>query len=315
MLIEVAAQLNHQLPKAPFNELLEAYGWATPLLRRTPADPARVEAASKRMASEGALVAQRILRRFTRPLGEAVGKAPVLLVLDTLEEVHLRPQGDLDSLLGLLRDLLNECPGLRLILSGRYSVPTILGPAASGVGPMREVQIKPFTSAEADRYLQERRGLEKRAVRNAIVKKAGGRPYVLSLLADLVQSRPSLSPNEISRYPADVILLIRRVVNRIEEPGVRWILRYGVVPRTLSLEFVEKVMQPYLRQAMAGKRSYDAPRRDQVPAEAGAEAQTFGTDPFRRPTPIWTSKASGRNCAVTQARRRGYPRYPARTSR
>ena len=290
VLIEAAAQLNHQLPKAPFNELLDTYGWAIPLLRRDAGDPTRVEAASKRMASEGAQVDERVRRRFSRSLNEAAGKAPVLLVLDTLEEVHLRPQGDLVALLELLRELMDECRGVRLILSGRYSVAPILGPAAASIGPMREAEVRPLTDEEAHRYLEERRGLEKQAVRAAVVEKAkdpalagpNARPYVLALLADLVQARPNLSAAEISRYPADVIFLIRRVVSRIEEPGVRWILRYGVVPRSLTFEFVQEVMQPFLRASMAGKRRYDTPRKDPVPVEA-AKGENFQTDVIASP--------------------------------
>jgi cellulose synthase operon protein C len=278
VLLEIAAQLNHQLPKAPFNELLESYGWAVPLLRRNPTDVARIEAASRRIRSEGERAAQLMVRKFTGPLKDAVGNAPVLLVLDTLEEVHLRPQGDLAGLLGLLRDVLDACKTIQLILSGRYSVVEILGQAAAACGPMAEATIKPLTPKEAARYLEDRRGLRRPPLRAAIVDKAQGDPYILSLLADEAQARPDLSAAEVASYPADTIYLIRRVINRIEEPAVRWVLRYGVVPRALSLDFLSEVMLPYLRKAMSGATSLDAPHEDDLPPAAGANESNFRGD-------------------------------------
>src|SRR5881275_125326 len=115
---------------------------------------------------------------------------------------------------------------------------------------MRDVQLPPFNESDAQRYLVDRRGLTNPAVRAAIVDKAGASlegagydPFVLALLADEVQARPSLTAAEIRRYPADVIRLIDRVVSRIEEPAVCWLIRYGVVPRSLTLAFVRAVME------------------------------------------------------------------------
>lgn len=281
-LLEAAAQLNQQLPMLPFNELLERYGWAIPLLRRNPADPSRVETASKRMRSEGQDAAKQVVRRFSRTLNEAVGDVPVVLVLDTLEEVHLRPQGDLKSALQMLGRLLDFCPGIRLILSGRYSVREVLGDAAGGLPRLENVEVKLFTKDEAQRYLEQLREIEDSSIRDAIVEKAHGDAFVLSLLADIVQEGPSLSPAEIGRYPADAVRLIRKVIERIAEPGVHWLLRYGVIPRDLTPAFIRDVMQPYLRDAMAGA-SHDDPDKDEIPRVAETSGQRFRTDLLESP--------------------------------
>jgi len=267
VLVEAAAQLNDQLLKKRFNKLLEEAGWALPLLRRNPADRTRAEAASKRMRTEGESSRKAAVRRFWTSINEAGEGRPVLLVLDTLEEVHLRPQADIVALLRLLGQMLERCPGLRLILSGRYSVPEIIGEAAQELPPMQDVPVRLLAPTEASRYLAERRGLTDPLVCQAVVDKAAGDPLVLSLLADEIQARPKLSANEIERYPAEVIRLIKRIVNRIEQPEVRWILRYGVVPRALTFEFVRDVMQPQLRRPMAGRRGLDDPSRDELPVE------------------------------------------------
>jgi hypothetical protein len=302
VLLEAAAQLNDQLTRKWFNELLDKAGWAIPLLSRNPADPTRTEAASKRMRTEGRVAGETVVRGFSRNLNESTGKRPVVLVLDTLEEVHLRPQGDLKRLLELLAEMLGRCPGLRLVLSGRYSVAQTLGEAAAALPDMHDVPVRPFSEAEAHRYLEQYRGVSSESIRDAIVAKAGvgldepGRcdPLVLSLLADEVQARPKLTAAQIARYPAEVIRLINRIVRRIHEPGVRWILRYGVVPRSLTLAFVRDVMEPQVRRAMAGERTLDAPDRDELPTDVDADVKYFPTVLQSQNAPLdvaalWTS--------------------------
>ncbi|MDA0182950.1 hypothetical protein OJ997_21740 [Solirubrobacter phytolaccae] len=278
ILLETAAQLDDQLSRAPFKGLLHEYGWAVPLLRRNPSDPSRAEVASKWMRSEGARAAESVPRDFMRTLNEQLGDTPVLLVLDTLEEVHLRPQGDLAAPMQLLADLLHDCPGLRVILAGRHTVEEVLGPVAEILGPIEVFEVEKLLADEAERYLADRRGLEGEGVRAAIIDNAGGDPFKLALLADLVQEQPGIPPEQIRGYPADVIRLIRRIINRIDEPGVRWLLRYGVVPRTLTLAFVRDVMEPYLRAAMAGVAAFDPPGDDDVPAELEEREPPFPPD-------------------------------------
>lgn len=279
VLLEIAAQLNDQLPNPPFSSLLEEHGWATPLLRRNPADLEPVNAASRRVQSQGERVGERVIGKFAQILSEHVGDAPVVFVFDTLEEIHLRPQGDLEALLALLGKLLDSVSGLRLVLAGRYPIREILDSVAELLPALAELAVLPFADSESDRYITELRGIKQPATRAVIVEKAGGDPFLLSMLADVVQGRPRLSPAEIRRYPADVIHLIRRVVQRIQEPGVRWLLRYGVVPRRLTLAFVRDVMQPYLRDAMSGRLSHDDPADDELPNELDDIGQSsFRTD-------------------------------------
>ncbi|NUT53542.1 MAG: hypothetical protein HOV94_40580, partial [Saccharothrix sp.] len=97
VLLDVAAQLNQQLPGSPFQEFLEAYGWAAALLPREVADPDRAAAASRRLRNQRARLARSVPNRFITTLNSVLGDRPVVLVFDTLEEVHLRPQGDLDK--------------------------------------------------------------------------------------------------------------------------------------------------------------------------------------------------------------------------
>ena len=295
VLLEVAAQLNDQLPSPPFSALLEENGWAMPLLRRNPAEPSRAAAASRRVQSLGARVATRVLGKFERVLAEYFGDSLVVIAFDTLEEIHLRPQGDLQALLDLVGTLLDSVSGLRLVLAGRHPVSDILGSAAEGLPDMVEMEICPFTDSEADHYLHALRGIENLSTRQAIARKADGDPFLLAMLADAVQERPRLSTTELMQYPADVIYLIRRVVNRIHEPGVRWLLRYGVVPRRLTFAFVRDVMEPYLRDAMSGRLADDDPADDELPPDLDSEEPSFRTNVLEHPEAdlsledLWTS--------------------------
>ncbi|MFE9747262.1 peptidoglycan-binding protein [Saccharothrix saharensis] len=271
VLLDAAVQLNQQLPGSPFQEFLEAYGWAAPLLRREVVDRERAAAASRRLRNQRARLARSVPNRFVSTLNGVLGDQPVVLIFDTLEEVHLRPQGDLDALLVLLRSLHDRCPGARLVLSGRYP-PS--GESDDVPRPTARRVPGPFTTADSEGYLRLR-GILDPPVRDAVVTKAGGNPFKLSLLADLVQQQPSLSPDQIQQHDADLIYLVLRVINRVEDPHVRWLLRYGVIPRTLDLDFVRAVAEPHLERAMAGDLELDNPDVDPLPSELRRTGATF----------------------------------------
>ncbi|PSL51719.1 putative peptidoglycan binding protein [Saccharothrix carnea] len=281
VLLEVATQLNHQLPGYPFKEFLEAYGWAAPLLLREVTNPTRVVAASRRLRNQRSRLARSVRNRFLATLNSVIDDGtPVVMAFDTLEEVHLRPDGDLDGLLRLLREVHDGAPGVRLVLAGRY--PVSERAVEIGLPPFVSRELPEFTSADADRYLT-RRGVADPALRDAIVTKAdGGRPFRLSLLADLVQQQPSLTPEQVARYEDDMIYLVLRVINRVSNPDVRWLLRYGVVPRTLDLEFV-RVMEPHLRSGMSGDTGLDDPSRDVLPNDLRGDGFAFPTSVRRDP--------------------------------
>jgi cellulose synthase operon protein C len=50
------------------------------------------------------------------------------------------------------------------------------------------------------------------------------------------------------------------VIDRLANPQLQWVLRYGVIPRRLDLGFLEAVMAPHLGRAMAGAPTGDDPR-------------------------------------------------------
>ncbi|CRK57704.1 exonuclease SbcC [Alloactinosynnema sp. L-07] len=256
ILLDAATQLNQQLPRSPFTKFLNSYGWALPLLGKTGTSHDRAKAASSRLAAEPPGLGDGIRTWFVDVLVEAVGDRQMLMVFDTVEETHLRPKSDLENLLALLRELMNGCPALRIILSGRYDLREVLRAAINELPEAIDRVLLPFSDEQAERYLREHRGIDRLDLRAEIVAKVEGDPFKLALLADLVQQRPEIEPADLRAQDADLTYLIVRVMDRVDPP-TRWLVRYGVVARRLSRGFVDAVLPKYLAAAIAGRKTYD----------------------------------------------------------
>ncbi|XXT23816.1 hypothetical protein WME94_19960 [Sorangium sp. So ce429] len=250
LLLAFAEQLDAQLPGAPFTSLVLG------------GSEYRDTRAMGR--GDGGAFGRWVVDQFSAALRDTQGDRPVLLILDTCEEALLRQGTDLGALLDHLLALHEACPAIRVLLSGRYDLRDRLPAFCERVGPaLASLSIEPFSDDEARRYLTERRALPPDDRVAAVIARAGGVPFKLALLGDVLQANTQLSAAEILAYPrADLIYLIERVVERIEDPQVQWLLRYGVVPRRLSFAFLRDVMARYLPAATAGNASYDDPQRD-----------------------------------------------------
>ncbi|MEU4746764.1 hypothetical protein AB0G02_40790, partial [Actinosynnema sp. NPDC023658] len=144
--------------------------------------------------------------------------------------------------------------------------------------PLVQRHLGPFTPADSLRYLAERRHIARADLRRAITDKADGEPVVLARLADLVQQRPDITPAEVLGYRADLTALVLRVLRPMTDPGLRWLLRYGVVPRELSLDFVRVVLEPLLRAAVSGGSDLDDPSEDMLPGDRAEPLFPTGAD-------------------------------------
>jgi tetratricopeptide (TPR) repeat protein len=288
LLLRVADQLNHQLPGRPFDELLAEY--ALYVAETTARRKVRVQDPMPVPPGDLGRIRQDIVSRFLSTLEEIWHNEPYLLVFDTIEELRLR-NVNLEEAFQLLADLRSGSPGLRVILAGRYNLhENESGTASRSTGFMqrfsgqeRTVELQPFDDNEARAYLQQQRGMTDDARLSAIIAKGQGNPLKLALLADIARDNPELSSQEIEDYAAvDLVYLIERVVDRIKDEQVRWLLRYGVVPHQLTLDFVEKVMVPYLQRGLKGDTSLDDPSSDNLPEQVKAR-KPFATDPTAAP--------------------------------
>lgn len=257
LLLELALQLNEQIPGNLFGDQLGDLKEFRPILTRTDLSPHGLSQTQTAQRSDQL----DIPGRFVKALEAAKLNKKVVLIFDTLEEVILYQGTDMMALLGEIEKLRRSYPNICLILSGRYNLGDKLpGYSDKYAADTQTLELTPFGDKDASRYLTEKRGLTRLV--KPVVAKAQGNPFRLALYADILRFTPNITENEIKKFPSDLLYLIRRVLLRIPDHRVRWLLRYGVIPRKLRLSFVKEVMAPFLPNAMSGKSSLDNPEKD-----------------------------------------------------
>jgi hypothetical protein len=272
---KLAERLNLQLSNAPFVELLDVIRQ----MRR--AATSRRAAAGESAADVAIAEEEEILARFATILEEHC-RGTVLLVFDTLEDARLKHQVDVlgivravEAVRGLMdtraRALGRVPPRVVLILSGRYPLEEQYPEVARSHGEwVQSVPVTPFDDSEARLYLTENRQLRAvdEGVLAQVIRRAGGSPFNLALFADVLQTSPTITKEDLENNTSiELLYLIERVLKRIPDYRVRWVLRYGVVARRLTREFLEEVLGPHLARAMRGDRTYDDPAIDVVEDE------------------------------------------------
>ncbi|MEO7274313.1 MAG: hypothetical protein ABIX28_16665 [Vicinamibacterales bacterium] len=198
---------------------------------------------------------------------------PILLVLDTVEDASVHFAGQLLNLLTLLRTLRQQAQArakvlgqppvnLRLVLSGRNHlgegdhVPQF---AASFAGECLERPLEGLEDPEAEAFLEQELTAERLArmpddLLAAMVEKSQGIPFNLALFAEWASEDDGLDANTVRRSEAvSAVMLIERIIKRIPYQPLRWIIRYGVVPRQLTREFLHAVMREPLLEALSGR--------------------------------------------------------------
>lgn len=245
LLTEIAAQLDGQFGTAPFQDLLASYGDFRVLLRRSSDASSGVEVPAR--ADD--LDSEDVLTRFTQTLVESAGDRQVVLVFDTVEELLLRPGSGPTALVSLLRRVHDDVPQIRLVLAGREDL--FKNVDGRSQLPSRNVEADKFDDDEQLRYLREIRRMPGGELVDAIVRHSGGIPFTVAVFADLVRADPSLTAADVERLrDPGLRYVIDRVVSRIADKRVRWLLRFGVVPRTLTYGFVAEVLKPFLVRAL-----------------------------------------------------------------
>jgi cellulose synthase operon protein C len=271
--IKLLQQLNVQLTGAPLSHLI----------RRTGESLQRVRAEAQEAAGKRAIVRTR--RDIADFLNHQMPEVTVLLIFDTLEEAWLHHLLDLDALLAELTDLHRETTGIRVVLSGRYRLFDTGQPlAARKTEDVFDVSVEKFYYEEAWNYLVEQRKLGRERPLDVAIERAEGNPFKLALLADILTTNAKMTGEDLRAYPrVDFAYLVERVISRIQDKQVRWVLRYGVVPRKLTLLFLREVMAPYLAQVMSGQLIFDNPKLD---AEELQHEGLFLTDLLSSPDAV-----------------------------
>jgi hypothetical protein len=284
LLIPFGEQLNAQLPRQYFTELLkELRAWESllePPKTATPSAPALPDRPTT----------DRFVRQFASSLLEAGGRA--LLVLDTLESLSRADQ--IMPVYQLLADLHAHAPHVRCMLAGRYSIPVKVAAAATAEAARfvdefaanAEIQeIARFSDDEARRYLQGRgvKDVNGEEIVETIVRKvrqpssdgqaAGCNPFTLALVTELVLGLDagSITRKDIETLPsARFVYLVDRVIRRIPDQPLRWVVRYGALPRRLTPAYIGAVLLDPLKRALRGELPED---------QLGARPSATGTIP------------------------------------
>ena len=267
LLLPLAEQLNLQLPYAPFFSLLGSWSTWLPALKR----PVNRERATPLPAFDQSRE-QEMISAFTSSLGYE----KAVVVLDTLEEAVLHHPESVATLLAGLSRIRANCPGLKLVLSGRYDpfLRVGLGARVRSLKPFSEVlKLPPWDRAECWNYLTGIRKLRAAMPFDSFVRPARGNPFKVALFADLVDPQRAFTKAELRELRrVEVEYLVERVIERIPESDcpLRWLLRYVVTPRQLTEEFVEQVLAPHLQRAMTASGP-EAPDRPGENLPKGAE--------------------------------------------
>jgi len=226
------------------------------------------------------------------------GKVQALIVLDTLEEVLIPRRHLLDRILGHLQGLRGQGARgerIRVILSGRYNLAQRLTPAELALTAPQPIvrEILRFHRGESRDYLTRLRKHPEDDRVDAVVERCfdpderspGCTPLKLWLLSEVIKSEPHLTAQDIREIPQeklDVEYLIQRVINRIgatdlgpdgqplpQYRQLRWVLRYGVIPRRLTLDFLlAQRIRELLDNEIVGKTSRDKTNLGLTPKQA-----------------------------------------------
>jgi hypothetical protein len=307
LLLSVAAQLDPQLPNSPFTYMLDSYASLQDVVRPEALPRIRPTAGMdpNRVVDETAIdAARQVPLKFRTELATAVGTGPVVVALDTVENVLHTAGADLGPVLAAFDDIVHGdpsdpldegVPGLRLIVSGRFDlagdrpVPgglteprmpefrerwlgsdpdqRVLGGTQVRLGQaVISLGIPGFSPDEARRFLTAQQPPIPADVVTAIVARTHENPMKLALLAEYVQRNPGVSAGTIDAIDEiDLFYLVDRVVDHITDSRVQWILRWGALLPVITRDSLEQVIWPALTYFADSGAGYDDASADGLP--------------------------------------------------
>ncbi|SFG17099.1 hypothetical protein SAMN05518801_10927 [Novosphingobium sp. CF614] len=206
----------------------------------------------------------------------------IVVVLDTLEDATRTQAAWLRRLVQQIARLRTGMPRLKLILSGRYDFTAGLPEELRDAVTVHELDR--FSPAEAEAYLERIEGIASPDLRRAMLERvaveevagpdgtARFNPFKLSLLGQIIRNDPGMDVERVLRMESvDLAYLIERVILRIQDQSLRWLIRYAVVARQLDRGFLENVLLPELREVLAGGAGYDQVDRDALGTYKGED--------------------------------------------
>jgi hypothetical protein len=215
-------------------------------LRRFADDPAHQ---SVSVSAESQLAsAQSLLADLLGAMATMLGPRPYVVVLDTFEDVQYRGEARAFPLWGLLDELQERAPFLRVVISGRAPVESL---RLAGRTP-HSVVLGDLDTEAAIAFL-EAQGVSDRQLAEQLVRSFGGVPLTLKLVASLAaknaEELAAISPDGrrggIFVSMSDEVVqgqLYGRILDHIRDEQVRRLAHPGLVLRRITPEIILEVL-------------------------------------------------------------------------
>ena len=170
---------------------------------------------------------------------------PLLLVLDTFEEVQFRSTAFVEEVLDFLNELQAMVPRLRTVLCGRVDI-------KSSRFDVRKVEIGNFDQEAAVSFLHGL-GIGDSQAAKTIFDQVGGSPLVLRLAADVARLE-SVDQSGIGgirtgwlslfREKSIEVVLYKRILSHIKDKRVEQLAYPGLILRVVTPEVIQNVLAP-----------------------------------------------------------------------
>jgi len=242
LLIEAVRQLGIEYPDAQERCERVRQGWLK-LYRpdRPKLDPGGTEAAPAIAVTPEQLSVA--VRDFASLVSSVNAYRPVVMVLDTFEEVQWKSDEQVAAIWRMLEELQTAVGRLCLVVVGRAPVPA---------RKTEEMELKSFDTEAAIGYLFAR-GISAPGLAAQIAKLIGGNPMNIQLAADLVLREGIQSGAELGISTREYLFLrmgdaqvqrqlYDRVLDHIHDERVRRIARPGLVLRRITPELIFEVL-------------------------------------------------------------------------
>jgi hypothetical protein len=307
ILVEAASQFELQWPEHA--DAIESFRQSVRSARQERSDIGdHVRIATSRRSRIGRVgqLDEDIYRSFARMLetiarrtvnGRAI-EIPVLVVLDTFEEVQYRDRESLAGFWRMLAAIQQHYKSFRVLISGR-----------SAIDPVRGFKINKLVLTELEKpdrlTLLRRLGVKDTKLAQAVADQVGGNPLSLRLAASLILSHPEsggaggitdLSTKRWLVFQASEELiqgqLYQRILAHIHDENVAKLAHPGMVLRRVTPEVILHVLAPVLlpslteltdsEQTAEASRLFEELKRESSLVESGMDGALVYRQEIRR---------------------------------
>jgi hypothetical protein len=186
---------------------------------------------------------------------------PLVLILDTFEEVQIRGPGAVEGVLDLMKRFQEALPGMRLIVSGRGSLSPVVREDSDSV-----VTLGDLDSASAHAVL-ESLGVTAPDIRTLIYTRFGGNPLTLHLAAEALQRMGTAEKafdGVLGQADALATIGIQQIQGMLYDRILGHLRDFDVGKVALPGLAVRRVDVDVIREVLAGPCKLDPSRAEEI---------------------------------------------------